>query len=386
MHILQINASYKPAYVYGGPTMSVSRLCEVLSQAGEQVEVFTTTANGKVELPVKEGAQMVVDGVSVTYFARITKDHTHFSPALLKSLRAKLGGNNKPDVVHIHAWWNLVSVFSTVLAVRRKQPVVLSPRGTLSDYSFQHRNGFLKKLIYRLTKSTINKCHIHVTSEYEKLNVLSIYQPKSISIISNFIDLPVFTELAATANTGKLKLLFLSRIDDKKGLDILFDALAEVKFLYQLTIAGNGDEKYTQQLKQQTEKLGIAGNIQWIGQQNDHAKFSVIQHHDLFILPSRDENFANVVIESLAVGTPVLLTENVGLADYVAENKFGWISSLEPKDMAEMLNQISESRLVLNRIRERAPQQVRADFDDKKLLNQYRLYYQKIISGTYHQP
>lgn len=382
MKILHCTASYKPSVVYGGPIFSVAKMCEVLTEAGEQVEVFTTTANGKVELPVKDGAQMVVDGVPVTYFVRITKDHTHLSPALLRSLRQKLKGISKPDVVHIHAWWNLVSVFSAIIAVWEKQTVVLSPRGTLSAYSFQHRNEFLKNIIYKFTKKTVNSCHIHATSEHEKLHILSIYQPKSITVIPNFVVLPEYNEPISGINSNKLKLLFLSRIDEKKGLDILFDALEQVKFPYQLTIAGAGTETYIRSLKDKAEYLGVAHNLQWIGPQNAPAKFSIMQHHDLFILPSRDENFANVVIESLAMGTPVLLTENVGLADYVAENKFGWISSLNPKDMAEMLNLIAESRLVLNRIRERAPQQVRADFDDKNLLKQYLAYYQALLPGS----
>ncbi|HTE01349.1 MAG TPA: hypothetical protein VK668_18815, partial [Mucilaginibacter sp.] len=82
MKILQVNASYKPAYVYGGPTMSVSKLSEQMVKAGCIVEVFTTTANGPVELPVVPDKQTNIDGVPVTYFKRLTKDHSHFSPAL----------------------------------------------------------------------------------------------------------------------------------------------------------------------------------------------------------------------------------------------------------------------------------------------------------------
>jgi glycogen synthase len=60
MKILHIIASYKPAYVYGGPVMSVSMLAEQLALAGNQVDVYTTTANGKTELPVKTGHQVVL--------------------------------------------------------------------------------------------------------------------------------------------------------------------------------------------------------------------------------------------------------------------------------------------------------------------------------------
>jgi hypothetical protein len=77
LKILNVIAAYKPAVIYGGPTMSVAMLCEELSKAGTSTEVFTTTANGTGELPVKVNKPTVVDGVTVTYFKRITKDHTH---------------------------------------------------------------------------------------------------------------------------------------------------------------------------------------------------------------------------------------------------------------------------------------------------------------------
>lgn len=123
--LLQITAAYKPAYIYGGPTMSVSKLCEALSNTEVPIEVLTTTANGKTELNVNPGKQIIVDKVEVTYFKRLSKDHTHFSPGLLLALRRKIkeqklkSKNSKTKlIIHIHAWWNLVSIFSCFMANR----------------------------------------------------------------------------------------------------------------------------------------------------------------------------------------------------------------------------------------------------------------------------
>ncbi|MBE7177907.1 MAG: glycosyltransferase [Mucilaginibacter polytrichastri] len=381
MEILQVTASYKPSEVYGGPTMSVSALCETLIAAGEYIEVLTTTANGKVELPIVPGSQMIVDGVPVTYFSRLTKDHSHFSPALLQALRIKMQGEKGPEIIHVHGWWNMVSVLSVILATRKNKPVVLSPRGMLSDYSFGNRKSLFKKIIFSLSRKALAQCHIHTTSIYEKVSIEALFTPKSITVIPNFVDLPKTTEPAEDKNEGKLKLLFLSRIEEKKGLDILFRTLAQVRFPYQLTIAGTGREKYLQQLRKEAESLGVARHIQWIGHQNNRAKFSVMQHHDLLILPSHDENFANVVLESLAMGTAVLLSDQVGLSDYVAENGLGWISSPNEKDLTEMLGIIADSRLVLSRIRERAPALIRSDFSRDKLKTAYRLFYTKILGA-----
>ncbi|HVV55975.1 MAG TPA: glycosyltransferase, partial [Mucilaginibacter sp.] len=204
--------------------MSVSKLSEELVKAGCEVEVFTTTANGKTELPVKPGVSAVVDGVKVTYFKRLTKDHSHFSPALLKELRHRV---KEFDVVHIHAWWNLVSVLSCRVAIIHRVPVVVSPRGTLSPYSFGNRNSLSKKLIHGLLgKRLLQKSDIHVTSKREKEAMEALFTPQTIFNIPNFVSLPHEVPEIKGKKNEYLRLIFFSRIEEKKGLDILLDALA----------------------------------------------------------------------------------------------------------------------------------------------------------------
>ena len=185
MKLIHITASYKPAYIYGGPIQSVGKLCEVLSvdkrvavdgnnASVHELEVLTTTANGKNELDVVIGEPVLVDAVPVTYFKRLTKDHSHFSPGLLLNLRKEIlhciqddKTSDKDDklIIHIHAWWNLVSVLSCLVAKWYKIPVVLSPRGMLTTYSFGNRNLFSKRLIHRLIgKQLLKYCHIHALS------------------------------------------------------------------------------------------------------------------------------------------------------------------------------------------------------------------------------
>lgn len=160
--------------------MSVSKLSEQMLAAGYEVEVFTTTANGTVELPVVPNKKTEIDGVSITYFKRITKDHSHFSPSLLRCLWRDV---RKFDVVHVHAWWNLVSVLSCLIAVMRKVPVAVSPRGTLSAYSFTNSNNFSKKVLHQLLgKHLLTRSYIHVTSAREKAGIESIIQPKKLSL------------------------------------------------------------------------------------------------------------------------------------------------------------------------------------------------------------
>ncbi|MDB4919650.1 XrtY-associated glycosyltransferase XYAG1 [Mucilaginibacter sp.] len=377
MKILQICAAYKPAYIYGGPTMSVSMLGEQLAKAGVYTEAYATTANGKGELPVNPGELVNVDGVRVTYFKRITKDHSHFSPALFKRLWKEAQGF---DVIHIHAWWNLVSLFSCLIALVRKVPVVVSPRGTLSSYSFQNKNIGKKWLIHHLLgKLLLNRCHIHVTSNQEGEAANSILIPKSIIDLPNFVKLPVTSPLF-NRSSGIFRLIFLSRIEAKKGLDILINALPLLTFPYKLTIVGDGDINYVNDLKALAKKNANEENIRWMGFQNED-KFKLLFENDLLVLPSHDENFGNVIIESLSQGTAVLVSPFVGLSDYVTENNLGWQCELNPASVSNRINFIHQKQDALNFIRENAPARINADFDEGNLIKRYMDMYNNIVNG-----
>jgi glycosyltransferase involved in cell wall biosynthesis len=380
MRVLQISASYKPAYIYGGPTMSVSKLSEQLTKTGFYTEVFTTTANGSTELPVFPGKQMIVDNVPVIYFKRLTKDHSHFSSALLKKLWKQA---RNFDVIHIHAWWNLVSVLSCWIAIIRKVPVVISPRGTLSTYSFSNKNSLQKKIIHRwIGKRLLTKSSIHVTSDHEKLAVENILSPKQIITIPNFVELSELgnDEKRDCSNSEPLKLLFFSRIEEKKGLDILLNALPKVTIPFHLTIAGGGEEGYVNKLKTIATNNGTADRISWIGFQGAD-KFELLLQHDLMILPSHDENFGNVVIESLSVGTPVLISKNVGLADYVETKSLGWVCEPDQDEISTYINRAFAEEAKRSEIRYAAPNIIRTDFDETALTKKYISMYQQIIDN-----
>lgn len=412
MRILQVTAAYKPAYVYGGPTMSVAKLSEEIAKSDCQVEVFTTTANGTAELDVRVNERQDVEGVPVRYFRRITKDHSHFSPALLFAVWKEI---RTFDVLHIHAWWNLVSVFSCMIALWRKVPVVVSPRGTLSNYSFTNNHVGFKKILHTLIgKPLLNRCYLHITAESEQQAMEELLHPKGLFMISNFVSLPPVMKIKASAlvidstlatnssietnsnnknasavvtdtegpvkNKPVLNLLFLSRIDQKKGLELLFEALATINIPYHLSIAGTGAASYIEQLKQLSMTYQIDHHIDWLGFKSEaDGKFELIAAHDLLVLPSYDENFANVVIESLAMGTAVLLSEKVGLAAYTAGKQLGWICQTNADSVRASLLTIANDRAALTEIRQRAPGRIETDFSDTRLIKEYLEMYKTVI-------
>lgn len=351
----------------------------MLEVAGEHVQVFTTTANGSEELQVEVNRPINIDGVSVIYFRRLTGDPTHFSPSLLLKLWRSV---KNYDVIHIHAWWNTVSVLACMIALMKKRKVILSPRGMLSDYSLKNRrNGFKRIINFLLGESLLKRSYFHATSENEKDDIYRLTSSDKIIVIPNLVKLPDEQfSVRPVSGTGVFKLLFLSRIEEKKGLDILLRAISNINIPYTLSIAGTGDESYISVLKELSVSLNIEGNISWIGNQEQENKFQCMHSHDLLILPSHNENFANVVIESLSVGTPVLVSPDVGLADYIIESELGWVCKAYPVKLRKTIERAYYNSEKRSFIRNNSPKQVRIDFDENLILDQYLELYKKVLA------
>ena len=325
MRILHITPSYKPAYVYGGPIMSVSKLCESLSSIPNiHLTVITTNANGKTNLEIPLHKEINVEGVTVIYFKRISGDPHHVSPSLWRYL----GANTRHyDVIHIHSWWNLLSVVAAMICVVKKKKIVISPRGMLSDYIFETGSSQQKRRLHKwIGKYLLSKSSFHATSDLEHEECKKLIHGWKGFTIPNIIHLPSI-EIVEKKN-AIFTLGFLSRIDPKKGIEFVFTAIKALPFPVVFTIAGEGEEHYINQLKALASQLGIEKNIEWAGWKNVDDKFYELMNFDLFMLTSFNENFANAVVEALYMGTPVCISKQVGLAHFVDKHQLGWITDL----------------------------------------------------------
>jgi glycosyltransferase involved in cell wall biosynthesis len=375
MKILFIVPSYKPAYVYGGPIESVAKLCEGIAMAGHEVEVYTTAANGKTELDVTLGQKIDVDGVKVTYFKRITKDHTHISPSLWKYLGKTV---KQYDIVHIQSWWSPLIIIAAYICYWNKVKFIVSPRGMLSNYIINSGKSNAKKIIHQVAGQFIlSKSIFHATSDAEYRECIDLIQSWKGFMLPNILSLPVF--FADNHKNEVFTLIFMSRIHPKKGLEILFEAISGFTDNIKLKIAGSGEESYIAELKTLANKLNISSKIEWLGWKNREDKFVELMHADLFTLISFNENFANVVIESLHMGTPVLLSNHVALADFVKSQDMGWVTSMDVQDVREKLTSAYRDIQKRMLIRNIGNGVIAQNFAADKLIDKYGEEYRNIL-------
>jgi len=378
MKILHIVPSYKPAYIYGGPIESVSKLCEGLVEQGHQVDVFTTTANGETELDLVPGQTVNVDGVQVTYFKRITKDPTHVSTALWKHLYNTVGTY---DIVHIQSWWSVLVIVSAMICLAKGAKIVVSPRGMLSIYIFNSGKSGVKKLIHNTVgKRLLAKTAFHATAKSEYLECREVIPNWKGFVLPNIISLPK-VEVNRRSNEV-FTMVFMSRVHPKKGIELLFKAIAALPFPFKLKIAGSGEEAYIKDLKEQAIQLNISDNIEWLGWVDRTEKFNLLMQSDLFTLVSYNENFANVVIESLHVGTPVLVSYGVALSEFVMQNDMGWVTGLEIEAITKKLTEIYNDKPKRDQINTTAPALIAEMFAPAKLIGDYAANYQQIVANN----
>jgi glycosyltransferase involved in cell wall biosynthesis len=357
--------------VYGGTIESVARLCEATASAGADVKVFTTTANGASELDVIPGKEYIVDGVKVTYFKRIFKDPYYISPALWRKLRHECKNH---DVVHIHSWWNMIVVVAAFICRKKKAKVIFSPHGMLSNFILQNSKKSLKRILHIVTgKSLLRTTRFHATSSDEYSECKNFIQGWTGFIIPNIVWLPPL-EICKTSNPV-FTIVFLSRIHPKKGIELLMEAISKFPVKPLLKIAGDGDENYIEKLKQHALKLGINETTEWLGWQDREQKFDVLMYADLFALTSHNENFGNVVIESLYVATPVLISKKVGLHSFVEEHDLGWICTTDIDDIIAKLRSAINDKMKGIHVAATAPLLVKNSFSEESLMPQYLRQY-----------
>lgn len=328
MKILHVVASYLPARRYGGTIVSVHGLCRALAERGHDVHVYTTSVDGDRDSAVPHGEAVEMDGVKVWYFRSKNLRRLYRAPDLARALARHVA---EFDIVHTHAIY-LWPLWAAARAARAAHvPYVVSPRGMLERDLVDNKSALMKGLwIAAIERHNLARASaIHVTSEREADEAAAFgFTLPMVRAIPNGVtvdaaDGEVSPAVAAIAG-GEPFVLFLGRINWKKGLDRLIGALARVPSI-RLVIAGNDEDNYRAVLEPIAAQLGVSARIEFAGSVQGADKAWLLSHARMLVLPSYSENFGNVVIEAMAAGCPVIVSKDVGLAETINETGAGLV-------------------------------------------------------------
>lgn len=321
------------------------------------VTVATTDDDGPGKhLPgVTLGAETPHDGWKALYFRKQTEFYKTSMP-LRRWLRAHV---SEFDAVHIHAVFSYASLVAGRAAAAQGVPYIVRPLGVLSRWGMENRRRLVKAMSFRLLELPMLRraAAMHYTSRMELDDAARFRLQNLQRVIPIGMDLSVFEALpdrevfsARFPETAKTRnVLFLSRLDAKKGLDLLIEAFAslvpEQPDLH-LIICGSGDPNFMVELQAQATALGISEKITWAGMVKGDLRLAAFAAAEIFVLPSHAENFGIALLEAMAAGLPCLSTDQVALALDASREDAVQLTQREPLAIAEGLRSLlaSESR------------------------------------------
>jgi glycosyltransferase involved in cell wall biosynthesis len=334
---------YYPAVRYGGPIRSVQGLAAATAALGHEVHVYTTNVDGSGVCDVPIGVPVSLNGVAVWYFAAGYGKKVFRSPAMGRVLDETIASF---DVVHIHYVWVWTTIRTASAARRHAVPYVLAPRGMLVADLIRRRSSLAKRAWLALfdRRNVAGAAAIHATSEIEAEEFRALgLASRRVVVIPNGVDLP--DEVAMSAHTSSCErirqpyFLFLGRISWKKGLDRLVPALAQVQGV-DLLIAGHDENGYRANIERLAVEAGVEARTRFLGPVEDREKWALIRGAQCLVLPSYNENFGMAVVEAMAVGCPVVVTPEVGVADIIAQTCSGVVAEGGSAGLAAALRSV----------------------------------------------
>lgn len=393
MKILHVSPSYYPAFKYGGPIQSVHILNKEIVKNGTLVDVLTT--NSGLDINQKKlktnGNWHNIDGVRIKYFNYYGYEHFNFSISLVIEL-FKIIVNY--DLIHITAVWNFPVLIAGIISLFKNRPFIISPRGALYKESVNFRKRRIKKIYYKLLiKGLLNKSNaIHFTSDFDRDRFFEFtkIQHKNF-IVPNGIELEKLSnQIILSGNSQKYKLyknrkymLYLGRINTIKGLDILIKAFAKMSSEFKdinLILAGPDNEHYSQNLMNIILAMNLENRIYFTGLLGYEEKIDFLKNALIFILPSYSENFGNVVIESMACETPVIISDNVGIYKEVEKANAGLIVKTDIYDLYNGIKRLIENKELRKTIAANGKKLVEDKYNIAKIAEQMVNTYENILS------
>lgn len=377
MKILSIVPSYYPAKIYGGTIFSIhetnTQICKTNSKV--EINVLTTTANGSKRLKNKKN-KLINYLPNYNVFYCFDEIINRFSFSFFINLKNKL---KRIDLVHLQDIFSYFAILTLIFSWTYKKKLIVSPRGSLSEWSLKSKYLILKKIIVYLFINLKKNIHWHVTSSFEKKDLINLGITKNITVIENFSFKPFYTNIKKKwwldkKDKKKISIGFLGRLDKKKGLEILIDCFTKAKIKnISLSIAGGSRKEvrfFQKQLNNYKHK-----NIYFLGH-IDKTKYNYLSSLDYLIMLSENENFGNVYLEALNVGTPII-TSKFTPFNNIEKYKSGFVLDMNQKKIINFLEKLDKSQKKKIKVSKRYISQ----FDKKKIIHKFNKLYKKIYLG-----
>ncbi len=341
--------------------MALPMMARALAARGIRVDVATTDDDGPGRRlkEVRHGVPVELEGFRVFYFPKQTEFYKVSIPLWIWLCR----NVTKYDVVHVHAVFSFSTLAAGWACRLRRVPYIVRPLGVLNAWGMNNRRRWIKTLSFRLLDKPVldHASAIHYTSRQEAEEAARLGIRARPVVIPLGIDLKPFLSLPSPElfttrfpeTAGRPIILFLSRLDPKKNVVLLLEAMARFRPAQSnpirpnptesdplLVIAGGGAPAYVADLKARAHALGLEKQVVWAGHLEGDMKLSALAAATLYVLPSHSENFGIALLEAMAAGRACVSTAGVALAVEAANEVAVLLSEGDPQKLAAMLKRL----------------------------------------------
>jgi glycosyltransferase involved in cell wall biosynthesis len=345
MHILKVICSL--SLRHGGPSFACLNQAKALADRGHQVTIYTTNDNVDSLLDVPLNQAIKKDGYKIYYFPITLHSISYFRKYYL-SIHLKqylLENISHYDIVYIYSLYRFPPTIAAYYARKYHIPYVMNPHGSLDPFLFK-KNRLLKFPHEKLFDFP-NLSHasaIHYTSLEEQQLTLPLKLKAPGIIIPLGIDVkqhryPLKGLFRGQYNLFKHKiLLFFGRINFKKGLDLLIPAFSQIIQRHKeavLILAGPDNEGYGKEVSNWIKEFNLEKHVIFTGMITGDKKIALLADADVFILPSYTENFGIAVVEAMAAGIPVIISNKVNIWREVKQGNAGIVVSCNVEEIAK---------------------------------------------------
>ena len=367
---------------FGGPTEAMLGY----AAAGLEAGISTTIAAPTPSADDLASFRARLDpAVELMTFATTGPGPLALSPAMLRALQRR---RSAWDVAHVHGLFNLVSTLGARTARRVRLPLVLRPFGTLSRFTMTHRRSLAKRVYFRLLErgNLAGAGAVHFTSEAERDE--AAWHGVSLEGRGYVIPPPSLVVARPPSRPGQRgdRVLFLSRLHPKKGIELLVDAWPAVRAARpdaSLTIAGEGESAYADALRARVMQTSPApGEVDFPGFVHGGAKSALLASAGVFVLPSQHENFGVAVVEAIAAGVPVVISEGVQLAPWVRQHGLGYVAERTPEALAAAIVRALGDEVLRARCEAHGAELVARSFSARSVGAMLRAMYEDVVSAA----
>ena len=368
----------------GGPPKIIYDHAIVQMKLGAEVTILTPISEGQKLYAIPAGAKVIT--CKRHWFSKFWAE---FSPELYTWIKAH---GNEYDIIHIHGVWHFAGVAPYLAGIKTAK--CITTHGLLDRWTIG--KGYWKKYLFGLLfqKKILRNTElmqINNTDEQDDLKRFLGFEHPNVKIIPNGMNLEDFSKLPVKGifrdkfqiPDDKKIILFMSRINLKKGLDLLLPAFKEVASQRSdcLLILAGSDDGYLTETQRFIKEKFLEKSVRLVGMLTGNDKLAALSDADIFVLPSHSEGFSIATLEALISGVPSLLSDRVGFGEAIRETNAAHLVELTQKSITEGLIKMLDDETYCKTLSKNGIALVKNSYDIKLVAKQLYEAFEKVIKS-----